>query len=108
MRRPWRRYLFRLLVGSAATGAFLIGFLRRDYGAAGLFAMALAGQLTSTQVVISLIVITLFVPCIANVLMIVKEYGTRVALGVAGTVFPPAFLVGGLVRALLALFQIAV
>lgn len=81
-----------------ATGAFLIGFLRRDYGAAGLFALALTGQLDSTQVVVSLIVVTLFIPCIANVLMIVKEYGWRVAVGVVAVVFPLAFAVGGLVN----------
>jgi len=91
---------------TAATGAFLIGFLRRDYGAAGLFTLALAGQLDSRQVVVSLIVITLFIPCIANVLMIVKEYGGRVAAGVALTVFPLAFLVGALVNAALRIFQI--
>jgi ferrous iron transport protein B len=86
---------------AAAAGAFLIGFLRRDYGAAGLFALALSGQMTPHQVLVSLIVITLFIPCIANVLIIVKEYGAKVAIGVALTVFPLAFLVGGLVHALL-------
>jgi glycosyltransferase 2 family protein len=35
MRRPWRRYLFRLVLGSAATGAFLWLFLRQvDLGEA--------------------------------------------------------------------------
>jgi hypothetical protein len=62
--------------------------LRRDYGAAGLFALALGGQMTPNQLVVSLIVITLFIPCIANVMMIVKEYGLRVAAGVAGVAIP--------------------
>jgi ferrous iron transport protein B len=92
----------------AATGAFLIGFLRRDYGAAGLFALALAGQLNSQQIVVSLIVITLFIPCIANVLMIIKEYGGRVATGVALTVFPLAFFVGAVVNLALNTFHITV
>ena len=92
----------------AATGAFLIGFLRRDYGAAGLFALALSGQLNSQQIVVSLIVITLFIPCIANVLMIIKEYGGRVATGVALTVFPLAFFVGAVVNAALNIFHITV
>ncbi len=92
----------------AATGAFLIGFLRRDYGAAGLFAMALAGQLNSQQMIVSLIVITLFIPCIANVLMIIKEYGGRVATGVALTVFPLAFFVGAVVNVALNIFHITV
>lgn len=92
---------------AAATGAFLIGFLRRDYGAAGLFALALAGQLDARQIVVSLIVITLFIPCIANVLMIFKEYGARVTTGVVFTVFPLAFLVGAIVNAALRLFAVA-
>jgi ferrous iron transport protein B len=91
-----------------ATGAFLIGFLRRDYGAAGLFALALNGQMDATQIVVSLIVITLFIPCIANVMMIVKEYGGRVALGVAAVVFPLAFAVGGVVNALLRALNVSV
>ncbi len=78
----------------AATGAFLIGFLRRDYGAAGLFALAVAGQLDGVQLVVSMVVITLFIPCIANVLVILKEFGWRVMVGVLATVFPIAFLAG--------------
>ncbi len=85
-----------------ATAAFIIGFLRRDYGAAGLFALARAGQLTTVQLLISLVVITLFVPCIANVLIIVKEHGWKTAAAVTGFVFPFAFAVG---VALNAVFQ---
>ena len=44
MRWPWRRYLFRLLIGSAATGAFLWLFLRQvDLGEAWAEIMALPG-----------------------------------------------------------------
>lgn len=82
------------------TGIFLVGFLRRDYGAAGLFSLALRGLLTPHQVLVSLVVITLFVPCIATVMMIVKEQGGRKALAIVGFVFPFAFLVGGLVHRL--------
>ncbi len=81
-----------------AAGAFLIGFLRRDYGAAGLFQLARAGQLDNVQILVSMVVITLFVPCIANLLMIIKEYGRRVAAGMAAFVFPFAFLVGSLLN----------
>jgi len=78
--------------------AFLMGFLRRDYGAAGLFALFGSGQLTVAQAVVSLVVITLFIPCIANFMMIVKEFGTRTALAVAAFIFPTAFLVGALLN----------
>lgn len=76
------------------TAAFLVGFLRRDYGAAGLFDMARAGLLTNLQVVVSLVTITLFIPCLANFLVIVKEHGTKVAAGMAAFIFPFALLVG--------------
>jgi ferrous iron transport protein B len=85
----------------AATAAFIIGFLRRDYGAAGLFVMARAGQLNPQQVLVSLVVITLFVPCIAQVLVIAKEHGWKTMLGVVGVVFPLAFGVGAALNALL-------
>jgi ferrous iron transport protein B len=76
------------------TGAFIIGFLRRDYGAAGLFHLARDGVLHPTQLVISLVVVTLFVPCIANVMVIVKEHGWKTAAWVVAFIFPFAFGVG--------------
>jgi ferrous iron transport protein B len=82
----------------ATTAAFIVGFLRRDYGAAGLFALARAGALSVPQVLVSLVVVTLFVPCIANVLVIVREHGARVGLWVVGFVFPFAFAVGVVLR----------
>ncbi len=81
-----------------ATNALLVGFLRRDYGAAGLFELSRNGLLDPVQVLVSMVVITLFVPCVANVLMIVKEHGARTAFWVVATVFPIAILVGGLLN----------
>ena len=89
-----------------ATGAFLIGFLRRDYGAAGLFVLARQGLLNPTQIVVSLVVITLFVPCIANFLMIFKEFGWRTAAAITAFIVPFAFAVGGVLNAVLGLFGI--
>lgn len=86
------------------SGAFLVGFLRRDYGAAGLFAVARDGLLDPVQITVSLVVITLFMPCFANFLMIVREHGIRTALLVTAVVFPLAFFIGGLVLRLLHLF----
>ncbi len=79
-----------------ASGAFLMGFLRRDFGATGLFVMDSVGLLSPLQVVVSMITITLFIPCIASVFMIARERGWRMAAGMVGLVFPLSFLVGGL------------
>jgi len=87
-----------------ATGAFLVGFLRRDFGAAGFFALQRAGQLDGIQTVVSLVTITLFVPCIAQYFMMVKERGWKVASVMALFVFGLALLVGGILfRVLVAL-----
>ncbi|MBI2838856.1 MAG: ferrous iron transport protein B [Acidobacteria bacterium] len=73
---------------------FVMGFLRRDYGAAGLFTMAESGLLTLPQILVSLTVLTLFVPCIANFFVIVKEHGVARALLVVGFITPYAIGVG--------------
>jgi ferrous iron transport protein B len=84
-----------------ATEAFIIGFLRRDYGAAGLFMMAKAGQLTPQQILVSLVTITLFIPCIAQFFMMIKERGWRKTLWISAIIFPIAFGLGGVLNFLL-------
>jgi len=81
-----------------AADAFLIGFLRRDYGAAGLLKLQQNGLLDGTQVVVSLVVITLFVPCIANFFVMIKERGIKAALAMVAFIVPFAFLVGGILN----------
>jgi ferrous iron transport protein B len=69
-----------------SAGVFVMGFLRRDYGAAGLFKLAESGRLTGVQSVVALTVMTLFVPCVANLLMIIRERGVRVGLAILAAV----------------------
>jgi ferrous iron transport protein B len=78
----------------AATAAFIMGFLRRDYGAAGIFAMSEKGLLDPIQLAVSLVVIMLFVPCIANFFVMIKERGSKTALSIVVFIFPYAILVG--------------
>lgn len=88
-----------------AAGAFLIGFLRRDYGAAGLFdlfrerlAAGNAPPEVQIQVVVAMITITLFLPCVAHLLMMVKERGLKTATAISAFVIPFAVLTGALVN----------
>lgn len=83
------------------TEVFVVGFLRRDYGAAGLYALAEKGMLTPQQIVVSLVTITLFVPCVANFFIIIKERGLKTAIAVILFIFPFAFLVGGILNMIL-------
>jgi ferrous iron transport protein B len=77
------------------TEAFLMGFLRRDYGAAGMFNLARQGFLNENQVIVSLVTLTLFVPCLANFFMIIKERGLKTAILMTVLIIPFALLVGG-------------
>ncbi len=92
---------------SKAAEALVIGFLRRDYGAAGLFMLSKEGLLDPIQTVVSLVVVTLFVPCIANFFMMVKEQGMRAALYMVAFIFPFAVVVGGVINWVLRSFAVA-
>jgi len=83
-----------------AATAFIMGIVRRDFGAAGLSDMALA----PIQTVAALITITLFVPCIASILIIFKERSKIEAALIWGSSWVAAFLVGGIVSQLYSAF----
>ena len=85
------------LPGEAAV-AFILGFVRRDYGTAGLFELARQARLTPLQITVSSVVITLFVPCIANYLMIIKERGLKAAMAIVGFIIPYSIAVGALLN----------
>lgn len=86
-----------------AASAFLMGLLRRDFAATGLFQMQSNGLLTPVQSLVSIVTITLFIPCIASMFMMVKERGAKTAAAMALFIFPFALLVGGLLQRLLVL-----
>jgi ferrous iron transport protein B len=85
----------------------LYGFFRRDYGAAGLFDLQQGGQLTGDQLLISAVVLTLFLPCIAQLQMIIKERGVKTATLMVLFIFPFALAVGYVLNWGLNLFHIA-
>ncbi len=78
-----------------AAEAFVMGFLRRDYGAAGLFELARRGLMDNTQIMVSLITMTLFVPCVANFFVMIKEHSFKKAALMVGFIIPYALAVGG-------------
>lgn len=80
------------LPGEAST-AFIMGVVRRDFGAAGLYHMSL----TPMQITVALITITLFVPCIASLMVMMKERGLREGFIIWIGTWVAAFAVGGIV-----------
>jgi ferrous iron transport protein B len=97
---------FKMLVGvlSAVLSAiglspklaaiFLFGFFRRDYGAAGLYDLDKAGLISPRELVVTCVILTLFMPCVAQMLMVLKERGAKMTLAVVGFVTVIAFGVG--------------
>ena len=80
---------------------FLFGFFRRDYGAAGLFELTRSGALDQVQLAVAGVTLTLFVPCVAQFLMMMKERGAKTAVGMLAFITPFAFGAGYLVNLVL-------
>jgi ferrous iron transport protein B len=80
--------------------AFVMGLIRRDFGAAGFFSMHLVGS----QMLVAMVTITLFVPCMASALVVLKERGWRYLIGLFAGSLGSAFLLGGIVHQVIRLF----
>ena len=82
----------------SASNAFILGFMRRDYGAAGFKIMYDNNLLDPIAAIVAMTTITLFVPCIANFFMMIKERGYKTAIAMVVFIVPFAILVGGLLN----------
>lgn len=85
---------------------FLFGFFRRDYGAAGLFDMQSAGLMNGRQMVVAAATLTLFIPCIAQFTMMIKERGMKAALAMTAFILPFAFGAGYVLNKVLILLNV--
>ena len=77
-----------------ASAAFIFGFFRRDFGAAGLYDLQTEGLLDPVQLTVAAVTLTLFVPCVAQFLVMQKERGWRTSLVIFFLVTGLAFSVG--------------
>jgi len=99
-----RPVLSALGLPESTAQVFLLGFFRRDYGAAGLFDLSQSGALDAVQIAVAAVTLTLFVPCVAQFLMMFKERGARTAIGMLAFITPFAFGVGFVVNLVLRSF----
>lgn len=98
--------ILQILVGliglpREAAEIFLFGFFRRDYGAAGLYDLNKTGILSGVQLVVACIALTLFLPCIAQLLMNIKERGIKTGLGISAITLVFSFATAFVVNLLL-------
>jgi len=82
-----------LMLVPEAAQAFVMGFVRRDFGAAGFFTM----NLSDAQLLVAMVTITLFVPCIASTMVVLKERGWLYTVGLMAGSVGLAFLLGGVI-----------
>lgn len=83
-----------------AAVTFLFGFFRRDYGAAGLYDLNSQGLLTGVNLLVASATLTLFLPCIAQFLIMKKERGLKMTLFMSGFILVMAFGTGFLLNAI--------
>lgn len=98
----WIQFLSPLTVNwlqlpAGAARAFIMGIVRRDFGAAGFYSL----DLSPMQTVAGLVTITLFVPCIASLMVMLKERGVFEGLIIWASSWVIAFTVGGIVSQIL-------
>ncbi|MFH1778334.1 MAG: nucleoside recognition domain-containing protein [Candidatus Omnitrophota bacterium] len=86
---------------------FLLGFFRRDYGAAGLYDLNKAGEMTGGQLVVACVALTLFLPCIAQFMMNVKERGLKTGLLISAFVLVVSFCVAYVLNKMLVVCNIS-
>lgn len=80
----------------------LYGFFRRDYAAAALYDEATGAiGLTGNQFLIAAVVLTLFLPCIAQFLVMIKERGLKTTMAMIGVILVLAFGTGFLLNTIL-------
>jgi ferrous iron transport protein B len=76
----------------------LAGFFRRDFGAAGLWHLFRSGFINPVQVLVAAVTLTLFLPCVAQFMVMKRERGLKATLAIVGVVLVVSFGVGFLLR----------
>jgi len=83
--------------------ALVMSLARSEAGAVLIMNMVKQGELNSIQIIVAIIVITLFIPCISNVMAMIKELKPRKALLMVFIITLAAFMIGGMINYILRL-----
>lgn len=86
-----------LKIPENSTNLFVMSIIKRDLGAAGFYSMVTNGSFTQKEILVTLIVLTLFVPCFASQMILFKQGKALAASLIWIGSFAIAFLAGGLV-----------
>ncbi|MBR1479627.1 MAG: ferrous iron transporter B, partial [Alphaproteobacteria bacterium] len=81
----------------AFSDVFVMGIIRRDMASLEVLNMSHNFSMSNTQIFTSVIVISLFVPCINAIIVISKELGWRLAAALWGGTFVLSVALGGII-----------
>jgi ferrous iron transport protein B len=95
--------LFTLLFGlpGEASGALIMGFLRKDLAVGMLIPLNLSFQ----QLVVASVMLSMFFPCIATFTVLLKELGVKDLLKLTGIMLLTVVITGSLLHVVLNLFS---
>jgi ferrous iron transport protein B len=91
-----------LLLPKEVAISFILGMIRRDFGAFGLLDL----DLSEAQIITACVVLTLFVPCIATLAVMIKEKNFKVAISIWLSAWLIALVFGAILARLLSFFMI--
>jgi len=83
--------------------SLIMGFIRGEAGIAVLKKLVDTGVMNDRQLIVAMVVTILFIPCITNFLLIMKEQGTKRAMAIIVSVTACAILTGGAMNYILPL-----
>jgi len=83
--------------------AFLLCIARHEAGAVILMDLVKTGRLDYIQTIVSVIIVTCFVPCFANIMAMIKELGLKRALVMTLVIIVCSVMIGGIVNYILRL-----
>jgi len=86
-------FLYVLDLPEKTADFFVIGFFQREFGAAKLYSLTNQGELTALQAIVSLILMTVFYPCFASLVLVVKHFGFKKAFKLAALTGGYAYLI---------------
>ncbi|HDI12520.1 MAG TPA: ferrous iron transporter B [Hadesarchaea archaeon] len=90
-------------VPAVTVGALVMAFLRKDMAVGMLGGMAAAGLLTTGELITSVVLVSIYFPCLATFIMLWKEGGVRDLLKSLAILTVSFFVFGGLMHGIVAL-----
>ncbi len=106
---------FKRLIAPVITGwlgmpldmadALIITMARHEASAGMILQMSSGGLLDGVQSIVAVVLTTMFVPCIANIVAIIRELGLKTGLAIALSINVSSFLLVGAILRLLRLLQ---